>query len=152
VARFTEAADTPGTLSRAFSTRATQEAQVMPSTWSSTRRFGTSYPALRTAAARAPAATSAVARTVACSVARLTATLCTPGSDVSAFSTRSTHEAQVMPSMGSVKSLGRLRAAVELMAAISGWGWVRCALSFSLAIMERSSAFAASPMHRHGER
>jgi hypothetical protein len=42
VARFTDAVVTPGTFSSAFSTRATQEAQVMPSTCSSTRCVGTS--------------------------------------------------------------------------------------------------------------
>jgi hypothetical protein len=43
---------------------------------------------------------AAVASTEACSVARLTLTACTPGSALSAFSTRSEQEAQVMPPTG----------------------------------------------------
>ena len=42
VARFTEAPMTPGTFSSAASTRPTQEAQVMPSTWSVTSVLPTS--------------------------------------------------------------------------------------------------------------
>ena len=43
-------------------------------------------------------------RTVACSVARLTDEFSTPGSFAMAFSTRRTHEAQVIPSMGRIAS------------------------------------------------
>jgi len=42
VARLTDAVVTPGTFSSDFSTRVTQDAQVMPSTCSSTRCIGTS--------------------------------------------------------------------------------------------------------------
>lgn len=46
-------------------------------------------------------ATAATPRTVARSVARLTVASVTPGTALSAFSTRPTQEAQVMPSTAS---------------------------------------------------
>ena len=58
------------------------------------------YPAFCTAAARLAPVVAAVAFTVARSVARLTLTSLTPATAFKAFSTRVTHEAQVMPSMG----------------------------------------------------
>jgi hypothetical protein len=54
-----------------------------------------------TAAARLAALVEAAAFTVARSVARLTLTSLTPETALRAFSTRVTHDAQVMPSMGS---------------------------------------------------
>ena len=58
------------------------------------------YPACLTAAIRSPASNVAGKLTVAVSVARLTVAV-TPSSLVSCFSTRATHEAQVMPSIAS---------------------------------------------------
>jgi hypothetical protein len=52
VARLTLADKTPGTAERAFSTRATQEAQLIPSTGNVTFSAGTSYPVSRIAATR----------------------------------------------------------------------------------------------------
>src|SRR5690606_33467612 len=56
------------------------------------------YPALSIACSNAAAGTAAATRTVALPVARLTAAEATPGTLHSAFSTRDTHAAQVMPS------------------------------------------------------
>src|SRR5690606_19819479 len=69
-----------------------------------------------------------MARTAACgsarpsklrsarSVARLTATVCTPGTALSARSTRPTHEAQVMPSTGRLR-----RVTTEPGGLAAGW-------------------------------
>ena len=66
---------------------------------------GTLKPVRFTAACSASrVAVSARATTWACSIARFTSASTTPGTFFSAFSTRATHEAQVMPSMGKVHS------------------------------------------------
>src|SRR5690554_2194631 len=68
-------------------------------------RVPAAYPASLTAASSDPPASSdASATTCAFSVARLTDTLLTPGTSASTDSTLRTHEAQVIPSIGSVKS------------------------------------------------
>ena len=67
----------------------------------SRRRARHSRPSRRPPPAPTPARWTAPA-TVACSVARLTVAAVTPGTLSSAFSTRATHEAQVMPSTCSV--------------------------------------------------
>ncbi len=66
---------------------------------------GVAYPAFSIAALSVAAATGADSSTAALSVARLTLTSCTPGTRFSARSTRVLHDAQVMPSMGSVNVL-----------------------------------------------
>ena len=83
-----------------------------------------SYPAFRIAASAA-SATSAGASTRAVSVARLTLAPRTPGTFFSAFSTRATHEAHVIPStrMSSVAGAAAKRgSAASLIAPAAGSG------------------------------
>ena len=123
VARLTLALATPGTFASAFSTRRTQEAQVIPSIGKiaspveasgvgaeAASRAGAGaggggattwavYPAFLIAPSICSDVTWAGSKvTDAFSVARLTLAADTPSSLVRAFSTRRTQEAQVMPS------------------------------------------------------
>jgi len=103
VARLTLAERTPGTEARAFSTLATQEAQVIPSTGNSVLCTGTSYPVSRIAETSIPGpARCGSTVTVAVFVARLTEASDTPSTRERLFSTRATQEAQVIPSTGKV--------------------------------------------------
>src|SRR5690554_4619403 len=110
VARLAVAADTPGTAWSARSTRAMHDAQVMPSTASSTVVGGTSYPAFSMALTSAIRSTGPDTRTSARSVARFTATPATPSTLARADSTRPTQDAQVMPSTGRLIVVGARRA------------------------------------------
>src|SRR5207253_5674456 len=68
VARLTDAPVTPGTFFNAFSTRPTQEAQVIPEIARDTVSLGMPYPAFPTAAESASTGSAGLARTVAFSV------------------------------------------------------------------------------------
>src|SRR5690606_17014376 len=93
-------AGSAATLPRAASTRLTHDAQLMPSMESSMVLDGTSKPTFSIACTSALRLVPAVACTSARSVAKLTATCCTPGTLRIAASTRPTQDAHVMPSMG----------------------------------------------------
>jgi hypothetical protein len=54
--------------------------------------------------------TSPRALTLACSVAKLTLTSCTPGTSASERSTRATQDAQLMPSIGNCHSVSAAAA------------------------------------------
>ena len=104
VARLTSASRTPGTDLRAFSTRATHDAQVIPSTSRSKLVSPTVYPAFSTALESTGNSMSGAAITVADSVVRFTVASMTPATAFRLRSTRATQDAQVMPSMGSVQA------------------------------------------------
>src|SRR3989344_2575979 len=87
-----------------------------------------SYPALTTAATRRSGGNPASKRTCARSVARLTSACLTPGTPFSAFSTRPTHDAQVIPPINSSTDSSAIAyPAFSTAAAKAGTGTVEAA-------------------------